>query len=44
MNRYKPLLLTNAPALGAALLWGLVECLALWRLRRGTRRTTHQRR
>lgn len=33
MTRYKPLLLTTAPALGCAMLWGLVECLALWRSR-----------
>jgi hypothetical protein len=32
MQRSK-LLLVTAPALGSALLWGLVECMALWRSR-----------
>jgi hypothetical protein len=38
MTRHKPFLLATAPALGSALLWGLVECLALWRSRLGKRR------
>jgi hypothetical protein len=39
MTRPRPLFLTSAPALGCALLWGLVECLALWRTRLGLRRS-----
>lgn len=33
MTRHRPLFLRSAPALGCALLWGVVECLALWRSR-----------
>ncbi|MBL0729102.1 hypothetical protein [Piscinibacter sp. HJYY11] len=33
MARPRPLFLGSAPALGCALLWGLVEWVALWRSR-----------
>ncbi|WOB08376.1 hypothetical protein [Piscinibacter gummiphilus] len=43
MTRPRPLFLGSAPALGCALLWGLVECVALWRSRiSGTHRTPHR--
>jgi hypothetical protein len=44
MTRHKPFFFTAAPALGSALLWGLVECLALWRSRFSQRRMRPPRR
>ncbi len=38
MTRLKPLIFISAPALGCAMLWGLVEYLALWRSRFSARR------
>lgn len=37
------LLLVTAPALGSALLWGLVECMALWRSRWSVRHQSTRR-
>jgi hypothetical protein len=36
-SRFLPV---SAPALGCALLWGLIECVALWRSRWTARRNT----
>lgn len=42
MSRHKPFLQVSAPALGCAMLWGLVECFALWRSRFSARRPPHR--